>query len=426
MDEILLSIWCNTYNHELYIRDSIESFLMQKTNFRYEIIIHDDASTDMTAGIIREYEKQYPDLIHGIYQTKNQWSQNHPDTEWIRRLQTQNCKGKYVALCEGDDYWIDSRKLQLQVDYLEKHSECMMSIHEAVDVNYENHTIRAKKLYDTKDCLIPPGEIITQNRLQIPTASMVFRHEILEMEKFFLHVGMDDYPYLLYCLSKGNIYYINRIMSVYRFCHEGSWSASMAHDIDGYIIQLILTIDFLEKYNKYSSGKYDWYVISKIQICVDDLINSLGKQTLSSLLEICKKYDEKTEKKYYRIFKRLVRVWKQIHDDKYLDEDTFSFINHHKKIFIMGAGKYAGVIARQLNDHGINFEGFVVSDNQKKENHYLEKNVWKLNEIITDVDNIGIIIGINPTIWDQIKLALKNFDEKDYMCPFLFNGDIEE
>ena len=101
-EDILVSISCITYNHEKYIRDALEGFLMQKTDFKYEILIHDDASTDNTAKIIREYEEKYPDLIKPIYQKENQWSKGN-----YRISSTFNiprAKGKYIAFCEGDDF----------------------------------------------------------------------------------------------------------------------------------------------------------------------------------------------------------------------------------------------------------------------------------------------------------------------------------
>ena len=98
--EIMASICCITYNHENYIADAIESFLMQKTNFNYEIIIYDDASTDKTADIIREYETKYPGLIKPIYQTENQYSKGVKTINFS----LQRAEGKYIAVCEGDDY----------------------------------------------------------------------------------------------------------------------------------------------------------------------------------------------------------------------------------------------------------------------------------------------------------------------------------
>ena len=112
----LVSINCITYNHCKYIRDALEGFLMQITNFPVEILIHDDASTDGTAEIIKEYEKQYPWLIKPVYQTENQYSK-HNGT--ISKIQYGRARGKYLAFCEGDDYWTDHYKLQKQVDFLE-------------------------------------------------------------------------------------------------------------------------------------------------------------------------------------------------------------------------------------------------------------------------------------------------------------------
>jgi len=115
--EPLVSICCITYNHENYIRDAIEGFLMQKTSFPIEIIIHDDASTDNTAQIIKEYEDKYPDLFCNIFQNENQWSKGGGSI-YARFLYPQ-ARGKYIALCEGDDYWTDPLKLQKKVDFME-------------------------------------------------------------------------------------------------------------------------------------------------------------------------------------------------------------------------------------------------------------------------------------------------------------------
>ena len=118
MDKPLNSICSITYNHAPYIRHCLDGFLMQKTNFKYEIIIHDDASTDGTTEIIKEYAEKYPDLIMPVFQTENQYSKG------LRGLFVKfvfpHAKGKYIALCEGDDFWIDPYKLQKQVEILEK------------------------------------------------------------------------------------------------------------------------------------------------------------------------------------------------------------------------------------------------------------------------------------------------------------------
>ena len=129
-DEIKVSINCITYNHQEYIEEAIQSFLMQKTDFKYEILIHDDASTDSTQDIIRKYQEMYPDIIKPYFQKENQLSKG------VRRINYKfnhtKSKGKYIALCEGDDYWTDPYKLQKQVDFMEENQNCTLCAH-AVD-----------------------------------------------------------------------------------------------------------------------------------------------------------------------------------------------------------------------------------------------------------------------------------------------------
>lgn len=123
-DPVLVTVCCTTYNHEKYVRDAIESFLMQETDFPFEIIIHDDASTDGTAEVILDYANRYPQLIRTILQTENQYSKAGLINP---RFVFPQAKGKYLALCEGDDYWTDAKKLQKQVTFLENNTEYVIT-----------------------------------------------------------------------------------------------------------------------------------------------------------------------------------------------------------------------------------------------------------------------------------------------------------
>ena len=124
----LLTIRCLVYNHEPYLRQCLDGFVMQQTNFPFEAIVHDDASTDGSAAIIREYAEKYPDIIKPIYETENQYSKHDGS---LRRIMdaAMHPNSKYVASCEGDDYWTDPHKLQLQVDFLEAHPDYYMTCH---------------------------------------------------------------------------------------------------------------------------------------------------------------------------------------------------------------------------------------------------------------------------------------------------------
>lgn len=417
MGDIVVSIWCTAYNHEAYIRDAIESFLAQKTTFQYEIIIHDDASTDKTVDIIKEYEQKYPDLIHSICQKKNQYSRNHPSVKWIQDIAAQNCKGKYIAICEGDDYWIDVQKLQMQVDFLETHSEYIMAVHDAVNVDYLNYVIKSGSAYD-KDCMISARDIIMQNKC-IFSASMVYRREVLQMDDFFVNSGIGDYPTLLYSLEKGKIFYFTRIMSVYRQHHEGSWSRSF---MSGEIRwpHSILMIEFLMQYDKYTNKKYDVYTVSRIQKSAMDIINMCIGMSKEEFLETSDKNLQKMDQRYGNIFKQLNNLWLYMFDEDYMNEETFLFCKKFQNIVIMGAGKYAGIMAKKLHRKGITFEGFVISDDQQSEHNYLGKAVWKLSSLPFDLVDTGIIIAINPSIWEEITYSLMKVGAKNYICPFLF------
>lgn len=125
---VLVSIRCCAYNHEAYIRQCLEGFIMQKTNFSFEAIVHDDASTDNTASIILEYAEKYPNIIKPIIETTNQYSKHDDSLEQIMN-NAINPSAKYIAFCEGDDYWIDPYKLQKQIDFLESHPEYVYSCH---------------------------------------------------------------------------------------------------------------------------------------------------------------------------------------------------------------------------------------------------------------------------------------------------------
>ena len=126
---IMLTVRTIAYNQEHYIRDCLEGIVKQQTSFKFEAIVHDDCSTDHTADIIREYAKKYPDIIKPIYEEENQYSMGV--NSQMNTKMNAFTHGKYIALCEGDDYWTDPTKLQRQVDFLEAHPDYSMCFHNA-------------------------------------------------------------------------------------------------------------------------------------------------------------------------------------------------------------------------------------------------------------------------------------------------------
>ena len=179
----MVSVCCTTYNHEPYIEDALEGFLIQETGFAFEILIHDDASTDKTADIIRKYEKKYPRLIKAIYQIKNQYSKG-PRVDALFNF--TRAKGDFIALCEGDDYWTNPKKLDIQIGEMKKHPEVGISFHSGKllvggkigkDVANYGHK---NKIYSTSEVIRGDGGFS-------PTNSLIIRKiKLLNLPKWFM------------------------------------------------------------------------------------------------------------------------------------------------------------------------------------------------------------------------------------------------
>jgi len=223
--EPLVSIVCLAYNHEKYIEKALDGFIMQKTNFPFEIVIHDDASTDNTTAIIRNYELKYPHLFRPIYQVENQFSKEKGKVTKTVFLAAQ---GKYVALCEGDDYWTDPLKLQKQFDLMEAYPEYVMCTHDYL-IHYEHKNIPDKKATDIYNYLksVPNSnadgytftvEDFSKNLDGLHTATNFIRTDIIKMimPKITAQVVSGDYILKLFLLQYGNGLFLPDLMSVLR------------------------------------------------------------------------------------------------------------------------------------------------------------------------------------------------------------------
>ena len=235
----VVSISCLAYNHEQFIRECLDGFLMQETTFPVEILIHDDASTDSTKNIIREYEAQYPHIIKPIYQIENQYSKvKHPDVIFV----FPRAKGKYIALCEGDDYWTAPNKLQTQVDFMESHPHYSGCFHN-VNIIYEDgstsmHPIYAEPLKNTFTVQdLAPANVIC-------TPSMLFRARLFpEFPAWYARVPVGDWPLHVLNAEHGDIGYIDQIFAVYRVHDGGVWSSMSESDRFRKSIQVAEAID---------------------------------------------------------------------------------------------------------------------------------------------------------------------------------------
>lgn len=202
-----VSICCLAFNHKQFIRKALDGFMMQETNFEFEVVIHDDASTDGTDQIIREYESKFPNIIKALYQTENQWKKG------IRGSSVHNfprAAGKYIALCEGDDYWTDPKKLQRQADFLDHHDEYALVAENGLVINSEFNT--QYPFNDIAECDIEINQLLGVR--QFPTASVLFRNSCLDKRFLQLkHTG--DVILWCYLATKGKIRYFPNVSSVY-------------------------------------------------------------------------------------------------------------------------------------------------------------------------------------------------------------------
>lgn len=227
MEQVQVSIVCNAYNHESYIRDALEGFVMQKTSFPFEVLIHDDASTDKTADIIRQYEKKYPELIKPIYETENQYSKKDGS---LSRIQYGRVRGKYIALCEGDDYWTDPHKLQKQFDVMEKHPE--IDICATAAETETNGKITGKCAPSNVDTIFNVEEVINGGGGFVATASLMCRAEIRKNPYPFLQMMPLDYFMQIAGALRGGMLFLSEPMCVYRVATPGSWTVSMQKSIE--------------------------------------------------------------------------------------------------------------------------------------------------------------------------------------------------
>lgn len=253
MEDIMVSIICTAYNHAKYIRDALDGFIKQKTDFAFEVLVHDDASTDGTADIIREYEKKYPDIIRPIYQTENQYSKG---IGIVKTYLFPKVKGKYVAVCEGDDYWTDELKLQKQVNVLEAHPEIDGCAHKIEVRRASDGRIIKYKAPEKRDTVISAEKVIGGGGGFVGTNSLMYRKEIINRNYNFSSVLSFDYVTQIKISLRGGLLYLNDCMGVYRVGITDSWTSRMSKSPDKMASHLMNVIKMLETLDVETDYKY--------------------------------------------------------------------------------------------------------------------------------------------------------------------------
>ena len=303
-DNIKVSVFCLAYNHEKYIRDCLEGFVNQKTSFKYEVLVHDDASTDGTADIIREYAEKYPEIIKPTLQTENQYTRGG---RMISRFLLPRAQGKYFAWCEGDDCWIDENKLQRQVDFLDGNEDFAACY----------HRVEFHKLSENKVTVIPEmggesreftaDEIIRRGAVFQLSSAMMRADLYKAMPECFRAKGFGDVQLFMYSAMCGRCYVLHDVMSMYRHGTEGSYTERFKNaNLEKKIAHEIEYISMLERVNKHYEYKYDEpisYITGRLQfnICV-----------FSNDKKGMKKFKDKPYYAEYKMGKRVAFVKKRL------------------------------------------------------------------------------------------------------------------
>ncbi|MEX9611153.1 glycosyltransferase [Providencia manganoxydans] len=220
-DKVYISCVCIAYNHENYIRDALDSILAQKTEYRFELIIHDDKSTDGTREIILEYKEKFPNIVKLILQEENQYSK----CPRIIPLTAPYLDGNYVTICEGDDFWIDENKINLQYSALTENNNIDICFTSALTLDPHGNTAKISYFDDRNKKYFDLNHVIKGGGGFMPTASIMVNKKILtELPKWYFDAPVGDYFLQIFSSISNGAIYIPSISCVYRINAINSWS----------------------------------------------------------------------------------------------------------------------------------------------------------------------------------------------------------
>lgn len=269
LDLLRVDVAMITYNQEAYIAQAIESVLAQTTTFPVRMVIGEDCSTDNTRAIIQQYAQRYPERFLLLLPDTNQGVMKN-----LRQV-LEACDAPYVAILEGDDYWVDSQKLQLQVEHMENNSECTLCVHDANFLINESIESSFGEKYNNvlrRENFVFSQENIILNGWFIPTASIVYKNSKFSIPDWIEGVYSGDYAIQLLATQRGNAYFINKIMSVYRLHDKG-------------ITRMKYTSVQMKKFI-YENKKFKTILSNKFNIDCIDKLNASIKNTYFDLCEL--------------------------------------------------------------------------------------------------------------------------------------------
>lgn len=297
-NDVKVTVVCITYNHEKYIAEALDSFIRQKTNFKYQVYVGDDCSSDKTPEIILEYADKYPDIIVPFIREQNLGAERN-----LIDL-CNHASSIYIAFCEGDDYWIDNNKLQKQYDYMEAHPELRACFHNTLILADEDWYFNDYYKPDKNGLRTIPGSIPNYKKREFidapfyilwgpaHTSSMFFRWNYnIKIPEEFYDQGAGDHSIMMMQMGDGKIGYIDNIMSVYRRSEAGVTMSNDANDhfyktrISWIKVLINLQRFFSENYGNYCSGAIRSRLGRETMNYVTTLLNIRASDELSQFVK---------------------------------------------------------------------------------------------------------------------------------------------
>ena len=273
-----VSVWMTAYNHEKYLAQCLDSVLMQKTDFDFDIILGEDCSTDKTREIALEYQKYHPDKIKLFLPEKNTGMMQMDVATHVL------CKGEYLALLNGDDYWTDENKLQIQADFLDANPDSVMCYHKALVENEDTGYTFETVYLENSDTLPVESLLLGYNPVMTPT---VMIRNIISLPEWYCSMPYGDMLIYLLLAQKGKIRYIDRMMSVYRIHPGGNWQGETVYN------NLLKDLSFYRVMNEKLGYVYDKQIreifaqryFDMIRIEIDQEKTDIAKEHFSMLID---------------------------------------------------------------------------------------------------------------------------------------------
>lgn len=258
----IVSVVCLTYNQEDVISDALDSILAQITTFHFNVLVHDDCSQDKTVEVVRRYQELYPERIELITEEENQYQQGKS----VLGVVSKFISSKYVAICDGDDYWTSSNKLQKQYDYLESHAECALVCHAADVTEAASGRVIDELSIAKVESDFTVEDIIERGGWTWAASSMFFRSEGFMLPSAYSGWGVGDFPRSIYLATMGPVHYFPEKMSVYRQGGKSSWTQQMREDGTALARSLQKRANGLERFNEATEYRYNACVTKRVAL----------------------------------------------------------------------------------------------------------------------------------------------------------------